>query len=173
MSWKVKLYLFSLFLLELAVFSWYFLENKEYLTEKQQAERDAIIMLADSLARVDSLEQLKKMEASELVTKTKILDSLKQTSTTLQTQLNAVEQKQEEVQTENKQVRTKNNKRIAKIYENMKPDAASRVLSRLSSDEIAGILGNVKQKKAAKIIASMNSKLAAEVTKRMMDLDTK
>ena len=77
MNWKAKLYLFSLFMLELAIFSWYFLGEKEYLTENQKAERETILMLQDSIYTADSLkiaaEQLIIQEKSDQET----IDSLK------------------------------------------------------------------------------------------------
>ena len=168
MNWKAKLYLFSLFMLELAIFSWYFLGEKEYLTENQKAERETILMLQDSIFTADSLkiaaEQLIMQDKSDLET----IDSLKTATEAIAKKAKEEMANGAKEMVATKEEKAKNNKRIAKIYENMNPGAASRVLSRHEIDDIAGILGKVKQKKAAKIIAAMNSKLAADVTRKML-----
>ena len=168
MNWKAKLYLFSLFLLELAVISWYLLENKEYLTDKQKAEREAVVALQDSILLADSLKLAKEAKLIQEKSDEEVIDSLKNANESIAEKIKSEMEDKAKKETETAEEKEINNKRIAKIYENMKPDAASRVLSRLDVDEIAGILGKIKQKKAAKIIAAMNSKLAADVTKKML-----
>jgi len=58
-------------------------------------------------------------------------------------------------------------KKLAKIYESMRPEQAAPVLAKLKDDEIINILFKMRQRNAAKIIASFDPQLAARITRKM------
>jgi|GEM_PF-2285957 len=58
-------------------------------------------------------------------------------------------------------------RKLAKIYESMRPEQAAPVLAKLKDDEIINILFKMRQRNAAKIIASFDPQLAARITRKM------
>jgi|GEM_PF-2744026 len=60
-----------------------------------------------------------------------------------------------------------NARRLAKIYESMKPAEAARIFKRLSDEEVTLILQGMRQRNAAKIMAAMDTGHSARISKRM------
>jgi flagellar motility protein MotE (MotC chaperone) len=171
MNWKAKVLLFTTFLLELALISWYLSDKKEYLTKRQQFVTDSLAVIHDSLTVLDSIKNIETLKLAELDSQKKEADIFKHKTDSLEALLKKKAQENKSIKNDIKD-RTNvfgvNNKRVAKIYDKMKPQEASRILSKLSVKEISSILANVKQKQAAKIISALDPRLAARVTELMM-----
>jgi len=58
-------------------------------------------------------------------------------------------------------------RKLAKIYESMRPEQAAPVLAKLKDSEIINILFKMRQRNAAKIIANFDPQLAARITRKM------
>ena len=58
-------------------------------------------------------------------------------------------------------------RKLAKIYESMRPEQAAPVLRKLKDEDIINILFKMRQRNAAKIIANFDPGLAARITKKM------
>jgi flagellar motility protein MotE (MotC chaperone) len=54
--------------------------------------------------------------------------------------------------------------RLAKMYENMKPDQAAPILSALEMDILLRIMTRMKEREAARILAQMDAGLAARIS---------
>lgn len=60
-----------------------------------------------------------------------------------------------------------NARRMAKIYESMKPAEAARIFKKLSDDEVTSILQGMRPRNAAKVMAAMDVGFSARISKRM------
>jgi len=58
-------------------------------------------------------------------------------------------------------------RKLAKIYESMRPEQAAPILTKLKDDEIINILFKMRQRNAAKVIANFDPGLAARITRKM------
>jgi flagellar motility protein MotE (MotC chaperone) len=65
------------------------------------------------------------------------------------------------------EVREKSARKLAKMYENMKPNKAAPILASLGPDVVLEIMQRMNEKAAAKILAQMDAGLAAQVSLRM------
>lgn len=54
--------------------------------------------------------------------------------------------------------------RLAKMYENMKPQQAAPIMSALDMEIILDIMGRMKEREAARILANMDAGLAARIS---------
>jgi flagellar motility protein MotE (MotC chaperone) len=63
--------------------------------------------------------------------------------------------------------REKSARKLAKVYENMKPEKAAPILSTLDTDVILEIVQRMNEKAAAKLLAHMDAGLAAQISLRM------
>lgn len=54
--------------------------------------------------------------------------------------------------------------RLAKVYENMKPEMAAPILSSLDMEILLDIMTRMKEREAAKILARMDTNLAARIS---------
>jgi flagellar motility protein MotE (MotC chaperone) len=58
-------------------------------------------------------------------------------------------------------------KKVAKMFEAMKPAEAATILSQLKEKEIIQILMNMKQREAARVLTSLDPSLAAKITRQL------
>ena len=58
-------------------------------------------------------------------------------------------------------------RKLAKIYEAMRPENAAPILARLDDDEIIEILLRMRQRSAAKILSNLDPEVAARISKRI------
>ncbi len=56
-------------------------------------------------------------------------------------------------------------KRLARLYEGMRPKEAATVLEKLDRSLAAGVLSEIKDRQAAKILGAMSPGVAAELTR--------
>jgi flagellar motility protein MotE (MotC chaperone) len=63
--------------------------------------------------------------------------------------------------------RERSAKRLARMYEAMKPDRAAPILSTLEMDVVLEIMSRMKERPAAKILGQMDAGLAAEISARL------
>ena len=59
--------------------------------------------------------------------------------------------------------------KLARIYDNMKPEEAAKALDSVSLDTTVSILQKMDESNAGKILAKMEPQLAAQITQIMMD----
>ena len=61
--------------------------------------------------------------------------------------------------------------KLARIYDNMKPEEAAKALDSVNLDTVVLILQKMDESNAGKVLAKMESRQAAQITQMLMDGD--
>lgn len=116
-------------------------------------------------------DDMKKMKKNQM-----ILEELKVQRQYIETQKDSIKLYREQIKKyfeDKKEEYAKYDASLAKIYENMEPEQAAEIISRIENKEfVVKILVNMAKENAANVLANMNPDTASELSSLMSNYDS-
>lgn len=125
------------------------------------------ISIPDMVSYLDRREAALKQKEQALQQKEEYLTKLKQEVEKKLKKLTAMQQNIQDYRNQKQQNQNAKIRSLAKIYANMKPKQAAKLMQNLDDQLVVNVISTMNTNQAASILANMDVKKAAEISQRL------